>query len=101
MIDVVATVTVREGALEAYLEKFKANLPNVLAEEGCIHYYPTIDFDTGWKRQAKDPQAVTVIERWASMEALQAHAQAPHMAALREATKGMVAAMQLKVLRQA
>ena len=101
MIDVVATVTVREDALEEYLEKFKANLPNVLAEKGCIHYYPTVDCDTGWKRQAKDPRAVTVIERWESMEALQAHAQAPHMAALREATKGLVTAVQLKVLRQA
>ena len=101
MIDVVATVTVREDALEEYLEKFKANLSNVLAEKGCIHYYPTVDCDTGWKRQAKDPRAVTVIERWESMEALQAHARAPHMAALREATKGLVTAVQLKVLRQA
>lgn len=101
MIDVVATITVREGALEAYLEKFKANLANVHAEEGCIRYYPTVDCDTGWERQAKDPRTVTVIERWASMEALQAHARAPHMAALREATKGMVAATQLKVLKQA
>ncbi len=101
MIDVVATVTVREEAFEAYLEKFKANVPNVLAEDGCIHYYPTVDFDTGWKRQAKDPHTVTVIERWESMAALEAHARAPHMAALREATKGMVAAMQLKVLQKA
>ncbi len=101
MIDVVATVTVHEDALEEYLEKFKANVANVLAEDGCIHYYPTVDFDTGWKRQAKDPQTVTVIECWESMDALQAHAQAPHMAALREATQGMVTAIQLKVLQQA
>lgn len=101
MIHVIASLTIKEDSFDEWLEIFKANVPNVLAEEGCIDYQPCIDFDTGWKLQAKDSQTVTVIERWENVDALNAHAKAPHMGEMREATKGMVAAMQLKVLEAA
>ncbi len=101
MINVVASLTIREDVFDEWLELFKANVPNVLGEEGCVFYDPNIDFDSGWDRQAKDPLVVTVLERWETMDALDAHSKAPHMAALREATKGMVTSVQLKVLEKA
>ena len=101
MIDVIATIRVKPGRRDEFLAKFKANVPAVLAEQGCIHYYPTVDADSGIPAHATDPNSVTVIEQWQSLEALHAHLAAPHMAAYRETVKGIVEGVSLKVLTKA
>lgn len=101
MVHVIASIRVREGALDEYITLFKENVPNVLAEQGCIQYIPCLDADTGWKVQARDPNRMIVVEKWESMEALQAHARAPHMAAFRAKAGHLVASMSLQVVRDA
>ena len=64
MIHVVAVLTAKPGKRDAVLKEFRANVPNVKAENGCIEY---------------GADAIVVIEKWASVEALKAHAVAPHM----------------------
>ncbi len=101
MVHVIASIRVREGALGEYIALFKENVPNVLAEQGCIQYIPCLDADTGWKAQARDPNRMTVVEKWESMEALQAHARAPHMAAFRAKAGHLVDSMSLQVVQDA
>ena len=43
MIHVIASITIKEGRKSEYLDIFKANIPLVLAEEGCVDYLPTVD----------------------------------------------------------
>ncbi len=40
VVYVVAIITTRAGKRKEVLEIFKQNVPNVLAEEGCIEYVP-------------------------------------------------------------
>ena len=101
LIDVIASIRVKGGCLEQFLERFHANVPSVLAEDGCIHYYPTVDADSGLPPQQKDSQVITVVEQWESMEHLHAHLKAPHMLAYREDVKDWVENLSLKVLKKA
>lgn len=101
MINVIASIRVKEGLRDDYIEIFKSNIPAVLEEEGCIRYAPAVDIDTGIAVQELDPNVVTVIEKWNTLEDLRAHLEAPHMLAFRERVKGMVEDVSLKVLKNA
>ena len=46
MIHVLASITVNASELDTFLEIFKANVPKVLDEEGCVEYSATVDFPT-------------------------------------------------------
>ena len=102
MIYVIAEVELVEGSRDQFLSHFQANVPNVLAEAGCLEYAPTIDLRTELAAQPP-PRAnyVTVVEKWESLSALQAHLVAPHMATYREKVKGMVVKTTLRVLHPA
>ena len=53
MIYVLATSELNDGCREKFLEILKANVPNVLAEAGCVMYVPNIDFPSGLSAQGK------------------------------------------------
>jgi quinol monooxygenase YgiN len=96
MIHVVAIVTAHPGERDALLAAAQANMAAVRAEEGCIEYGAAID---AARTPAKfGPDTLVIIEKWASPEALAAHAAAPHMAAYAAATKHMVASRAIHVL---
>jgi quinol monooxygenase YgiN len=101
MIYVLAAIHVKEGSLEQFLEVFKANIPAVLAEDGCIEYVPTVDAASNLPPQQLDPAVVTIVEKWESVDALHAHLKSPHMLNYREKTKDLVENMTLKVLTPA
>lgn len=101
MIDVIATIRLHPGVRDEFLALFKANVPIVLAEDGCLRYQPTIDAPSGLSAQESDPDTVTVVEQWAGLEALHAHLAAPHMLSYREKVKGLVEGVTLKVLQAA
>ena len=74
MIYVIASIEVKEGAKEEFLKIFKANVPAVKAESGCIMYQPTVDFDSGMDAQKHIPDnVVTIIEGWACVDYLAKH----------------------------
>ncbi len=92
MIRVIAIVTAKPGRREEILAAFRANVPAVRAEKGCIEYGPTIDAEGFGAFQAKmGPDTFVVIETWADADALKAHAAAPHMKAYGEKTKDLIA----------
>ncbi len=100
MINVIASIQIKEGHLSEFVEIFKSNIPKVLEEKGCIEYVPTIDVPTGLPPQELNINGVTIIERWDSLEDLKAHLTAPHMLAYREKTKTLVDKMSIKVLKE-
>jgi len=102
MIHVVAVITTKSGQRDAVLAQFRANVPAVLAEAGCIEYGPAIDAEPGPPFQAKlGPDSFVVVEKWASMEALMAHAVAPHMAAYGARVKDLTESRVIHVLSPA
>jgi len=101
MITVIASIHVKPGHISQFIEIFNSNVPAVLAEEGCIEYYPTVDVQTGLPPQELDEKVVTVIEKWKNVDALQKHLGTPHMLAYRERVKGIVTKLTVKVLKEA
>ena len=61
----------------------------------------TIDISTGLSLQELNNNVVTIIEKWDSVEDLQAHLSAPHMLEYREKVKDLVEKMSVKVLKEA
>ena len=102
MIHVIAVITTKPGLRDSVLLHFRANVPAVKAEDGCIEYGAGIDADTALAFQAPyGPDTFVVIEKWASMDALRAHAAAPHMAAYAAKTREMVATRLIHILAPA
>jgi len=101
MINVLASISVKAGKRDEFVQIFNANVPNVRAETGCIEYAPTIDVDAELAPQVLDANMVTVIEKWDSLEALQDHLVAPHMKAYKEQVKDIVDGVSIKVLQEA
>ena len=99
MIHVVAIITAKPGQREAVLTAFRDNIAAVHAEAGCIEYIPVVDVEGGPAMLAKiGPDSFMVIEKWASPEALAAHAAAPHMAAYGARVKDILASRTIYVL---
>jgi quinol monooxygenase YgiN len=102
MIHVVAIITAKPGNREAILEAFRANVPAVHAEAGCIEYGPATDADGVGSFQTKfGPDTFLVLEKWESLEHLKAHAASPHMAAYGAKTKDLIASRVIHVLSPA
>ena len=99
MIHVVAIITAKPGMRENILQAFRANVPAVHAEQGCIEYGPAVDAEGIGGFQTKfGPDTFVVIEKWESPEALKAHAAAPHMSAYAAKTKDWIASRVIHVL---
>ncbi len=102
MIHVLAIITAKPGMRGEILKIFRANMPAVHAEKGCIEYGPVIDAEGVGGIQTKlGPDAFVVVEKWESLEALKAHATSPHMAAYGAKTKEMIASRVIHVLSPA
>ena len=102
MIHVLAIITAKPGLRERILEVFRANVPAVRAEEGCIAYEAVVDAQPGAAGFAQiGPDTFVVVEQWASLEALQAHAVAPHMKAYADQVKELTANRAIHVLKPA
>jgi quinol monooxygenase YgiN len=102
MVHVIATISTAAGSRAKFLEEFHRLVPTVRAEAGCIEYGPTIDVETGINGLlAARNDVVTVVEKWESVEALDAHLKAPHMLRYREAVKNFVASVEIRVTQPA
>jgi quinol monooxygenase YgiN len=102
MIHVIAVITAKPGMRDEVLQAFRANVPNVRAEKGCIEYGPVVDAENALGFQTKlGPDTFMVVEKWESMDALKAHAAAPHMAAYGAKTKEHIATRVIHILSNA
>lgn len=102
MIHVIAVIAAKPGKREEILRHFRANVPAVHAEKGCIEYGAALDAENALPFQTKwGPDSFLVIEKWESMDALKAHAAAPHMAAYGAKTKELIASRVIHILSPA
>jgi quinol monooxygenase YgiN len=99
MIHVIAIITAKPGQRETVLAAFRANVPAVHAEKGCIEYGAAVDADGLGSIQTKfGPDTFVVVEKWESVDALKAHAATPHMAAYGAKTRDLLASRVIHVL---
>jgi quinol monooxygenase YgiN len=99
MIHVVALITALPGQRSKLLEAFDANVDAVRAEDGCIEYIATVDAQgMPPSRGSVGADTFVVVEKWATLSALQAHSVAPHMQAFAARTKELTADRVIHVL---
>lgn len=102
MIHVIASINLHPGTRDRFLREFAQLEPDVHAEAGCIEYGAAVDLECSARGQVPvRPDVVTVVEKWSSVEALAAHAMAPHMQAYRVRVKDFVIGVSLQVLTPA
>ena len=99
MIHVVAVITAKPGKREDILKAFRANVPAVRAEKGCVEYGAAVDAEGAPSIQTRyGADTFVVIEKWESLDALRAHAHAPHMVTYAERVKPHLAERIIHVL---
>jgi len=99
MIHVLAIITAKPGMRGRILELFHANVPAVHAEDGCVEYVPVVDAEGVGPFQAKlGEDTFVVIEKWESLDHLNAHIAAPHMKEYGARTKDLIANRVVHVL---
>jgi quinol monooxygenase YgiN len=98
MIAVIATIETTAVSRAALLSAIEELVPKVLAEEGCLDYGPHVDLETSLAGQPPRGNVVTMIEKWESIEALEAHLKTPHMLAFRKATESLRLKLTLQIL---
>jgi len=102
MIHVIATIELVGGQRDSFLNIFRALVPKVRGEAGCLEYGPTVDVATGIAAQGPlRANVVTVVEKWTDLAALKAHLVAPHMEDYRPKVKHLVRSVTLQVLEPA
>ena len=102
MIHVIAVITAKSGKRDEVLKHFRANVPAVRAENGCVEYGAAIDAEPAQPIQTKyGPDTFVVVEKWENMDALKAHAAAPHMKEYGAKTKDLLASRVIHILSPA
>lgn len=100
-VHVIAVITAKPGKRDEVLGHFRANVPAVKAEDGCIEYGATVDCaEAGFAKKYGDDSFV-VVEKWASLDALKAHAASPHMVAYGKKTKDLLADRAIHIMSDA
>jgi quinol monooxygenase YgiN len=99
MIRVLATIQATEGRRDDLLAEFKKIIPAVHAEDGCLEYAVWVDLPNNLTEERKD--VVVCVEKWESLEKLEAHLIAPHMVEFRTATEGLRQGVELEILEEA
>lgn len=99
MIHVLAIITAKPGRRAEVLAAFRAIVPVVRKEEGCIEYGAAVDAEGVGSAQTKfGPDTYAVVEKWASPAALAAHSTTPLMTKFRAETKDLVVSRVIHVL---
>ena len=102
MIHVIAIITAKPRQRETILEHYRGNVAAVRAEDGCIEYGAVIDAENALPFQTQwGPDTFVVVEKWRDMDALKAHAAAPHMAAYGAKTRDLIASRVIHILQPA
>ena len=99
MIHVLAMITTKPGKRDEVLAAFRANVPAVHAEDGCIEYGAAVDAEGIGPIQTKlGADTFVVVEKWASPAALAAHGASAHMKGYGAKTREHVANRVIHVL---
>jgi len=100
MICVIATIETAPGRRDDLLAVLRGLVPKVRAETGCLEYGPMIDAPNAMTAPNRD-NVVTMVEKWQSLAALEAHLKTPHMADFRRQTEPLGLTLSLQILQPA
>ena len=99
MIHVLAIITTQPGRRAGVLEAFRANVPAVHAEDGCVQYVGVVDAPGGLTIQTPlGEDSFAVIEQWQSLDALKAHGASAHMVAYGKRTRELLVSRVIHIL---
>jgi quinol monooxygenase YgiN len=101
MIQVIVEIVAKAGQRDAVLKAFKANVPAVHAEQGCIEYAASVDAPGFGSFARYGDDTFVVIEKWESASHLKAHAKAPHMLEYQAKVKDLIERRTIHVLSPA
>src|SRR6266481_661618 len=101
MIQVVVEIAAKAGQRDAVLKAFKANVPAVHAEQGCIEYSAFVDAQGFGALAPFGDDTFLVIEKWESASHLKAHAKAPHTLEYQAKVKDLIESRTIHVLSPA
>ena len=62
MINVLASIRVKDGQRAAFLEIFHDIVPKVRVESGCLEYFPAVDIDAGLGAQQLDEDFLEALQ---------------------------------------
>ena len=85
---IVAHITANSGQLDLVKSELKKLIEPTLKEEGCLQYDLHQDHE--------DSLRFLFFERWQNRDLWQAHMNSPHIEALREATEGAIATVEVQ-----
>ncbi|WP_099826644.1 putative quinol monooxygenase [Oceaniglobus indicus] len=98
-VHVMAVLTAKPGQRQALIEAFRQIVLDVLAEDGCITYVPSIDAaDAGEKQAPLGENTVVVVEEWESLAHLDAHGKTAHMQAFGGVAGPLIADRKIHIL---
>lgn len=100
-VHVIAVITAKPGKRGEILSAFKANVPAVHAEDGCVEYGATVDADGVGFATKYGEETFVVVEKWESLDHLKAHAASEHMKAYAAKTKDLIADRKVHVMSDA
>ena len=102
IVHVLAVIAAKPGKRSEVLTNFNSNVPAVHAEDGCVEYGAVVDCANAASfAAAYGPDTFVVIEKWASLDHLKAHAAAPHMKAYAEKNKDLLADRKVHIMSPA
>jgi quinol monooxygenase YgiN len=101
MIQVVVEIVAKAGQSDAALKAFKANVPAVHAEQGCIEYAAFVDAAGFGSLAPYGDDTFVVVEKWESASHLKAHAKAPHTLQYQAKVKDLIESRTIHVLSPA
>ncbi len=100
MIHLVVTMMIKEGSMEEFMEAARELRHQVRREPGCHGYEYTVDLQSPLDIQEPvQENRVTLIEKWESLEALQAHLATPHMKAASPRMEALREGIAIRVTR--
>jgi len=102
MLHILVTMMIKEGRMQEFLAVCEELRPQVLQEKGCLAYDYTREVPSPLGIQEPlEPNRITLIERWESLDALKAHMEAPHMKKAAARLKDLRASVTARVLESA
>lgn len=99
MLRIIVTMKIKEGRMPEFLALCRELRPLVLKEAGCLAYDYTREISSPLGIQEPiEPDRVTLLESWESLDALKAHMETPHMKAAGPKMKDLRSSVVARVL---
>lgn len=100
MIHVTARITLKAGTSTVFLRVFRELAVLVRQEPGCLDYFPARDVDMKLESQQVHEDAVTIVEKWASLAALRRHLRSGHMRGFQEHVRDLIVDVDLSIVEE-